>query len=175
MKKYLFNVVLIGLISTASIAFGQHGRTDAEKKEDCDKVDKLKIAYITTELALTTAEAEKFWPIYNECETKIKELRKANREIQKNMEQSYDTITNEDAKKKMATFFENETKELAIKKEYAEKFSKLLGDKRALKLLSLEHEFKRELLEALRDQRHDHGADGPPPSPPHPNEQNGEK
>lgn len=170
MKKYILSAVLIGSMIASPIVYGQ--KTEAEKKEECDKVDKLKIAYITTELALTTEEAEKFWPIYNECETKIKELRKANREIQKNLSQSYDSISNEDARKKMATLFDNDTKELAIKKEYAEKFSKLLGDKRALKLLSLEHEFKRELLEALKDQRHDHG-DGE--RSPHPKEQNGEK
>jgi len=164
MKKYMINLVLIGLIGTSTT----YGQTDpksdptSDRKEDCDKVDKLKIAYITTELNLTTDEAEKFWPIYNECETKIKDLRKANREIQRNLDESYDTITNEDAKKKMATLFDNDTKELAIKKEYAEKFSKLIGDKRALKLLSLEHEFKRELLEALKDQKSDHGGDHSP-------------
>ena len=165
MKKYIFNAVFIGLIGTSPVYAQTETKTETDKKEEWDKVDKLKIAYITTELALTTEEAEKFWPIYNECETKIKELRKANREIQKSLDQSYDTITNEDAKKKMATLFDNDTKELAIKKEYAEKFSKLLGDKRALKLLSLEHEFKRELLEALKDQRHDRGGGGHSPHP----------
>jgi hypothetical protein len=160
MKKYLLTVVLIGMIGSSAVYSQTESKTTSIPADDSgrdDKVDKLKIAFITTELSLTTAEAEKFWPIYNECETKIKELRKANREIQKSLEQSYDTLTNADAKKKMATLFENDTKEITLRKEYAAKFSALLGDKRALKLLSLEHEFKRELLEALKDQKHDHG------------------
>ena len=137
---------------------------DKEKKENerDEKIDKLKIAFITTELALTTSEAEKFWPIYNELETKIKELRKANRKIEKEIEDSYSTMTNEDAKKKLATVFENDQKELTLRKEYAEKFSKLLDDKRALKLLSLEQEFRRELLDRLKEQGPQH--------PPHPRE-----
>lgn len=150
-------------------------KPDDDKDPKDDKIDKLKIAFITTELNLTTDEAEKFWPIYNECEGKIKEIRKANRKIEKEIQDGYDDMTNEDAKKKMATIFENDAKEVTIRKEYGEKFSKLLGDKRALKLLSLEHEFKKELLDALREQ-------GPPPGPPphgqHPprpphNQQNG--
>jgi septal ring factor EnvC (AmiA/AmiB activator) len=141
------------------------GKGDREKmeKDREEKIDRLKIAFITTELALTSSEAEKFWPVYNELEAKIKELRKANKKIEKELQDSYETMTNEDAKKKMNTIFENEEKETALRKEYAEKFSKIIGDKRTLKLLSLEHEFRRELLDRLREQ-------GPPPPQPNRNE-----
>lgn len=141
------------------------GKGDREKmeKDREEKIDRLKIAFITTELALTSSEAEKFWPVYNELEAKIKELRKANKKIEKELQESYETMTNEDAKKKMNTIFENEEKETALRKEYAEKFSKIIGDKRTLKLLSLEHEFRRELLDRLREQ-------GPPPPQPNRNE-----
>jgi len=46
---------------------------------------------------------------------------------------------------------------LDLKKEYSEKFIKIIGEKRTLKLLSLEHEFRRVLLERLKDRK-----DGPP-------------
>lgn len=134
------------------------GREMNEKERD-EKIDKLKIAFITDELELTSEEAEKFWPIYNELEGKLKELRKANRKIQKEIDENYETLTNEDAKKKLETILENDKKEIDLRKEYSEKFSKVIGDKRTLKLLSLEHEFKRELLERLKEQ-------GPPPPPP---------
>lgn len=125
---------------------------ESREKERDEKIDKLKIGFITTELALTTEEAEKFWPVYNELETKIKELRKANRKLEKEVNEGYEALTNEDAKKKMATLFENEEKEVALKKEYAGKISGIIGEKRSLKLLSLEHEFKRELLNHLKEQ-----------------------
>lgn len=134
------------------------GREMNEKERE-EKIDKLKIAFITDELDLTSEEAEKFWPIYNELEDKLKELRKANRKIQKEIDESYETLSNEDAKKKLETILENDKKEIDLRKEYSEKFSKVIGDKRTLKLLSLEHEFKRELLERLKEQ-------GPPPPPP---------
>lgn len=134
------------------------GREMNEKERE-EKIDKLKIAFITDELDLTSEEAEKFWPVYNELENKLKELRKANRKIQKEIDETYESLSNEDAKKKLETILENEKKEIDLRKEYSEKFSKVIGDKRTLKLLSLEHEFKRELLERLKEQ-------GPPPPPP---------
>lgn len=153
-------LAVLGLLLLAPVALiaqegkktGDKGDKEAKKKEHDEKIDKLKIGFITTELALTTEEAEKFWPVYNEMETKIKELRKASRKLEKEMDEGYEAMTNEDAKKKMATLFENDEKEIALKKEYAEKISKIIGEKRSLKLLSLEHEFKRELLNHLKEQ-----------------------
>jgi len=174
MKKTITCLALLLCCFASGMSFAQTDtktKPPTEKPDDDpkdDKIDKLKIAFITTELNLTVDEAEKFWPIYNECEGKIKEIRKANRAIEKEIQDGYDEMTNEDAKKKMATIFENDAKEVALRKEYGEKFSKLLGDKRALKLLSLEHEFKKELLDALREQGPPPGPGGPGgPPPPH--------
>ena len=159
MKTIRLSFLLLLICAPLSLLAQPVDKEKKEKERD-EKIDKLKIAFITTELALTTAEAEKFWPIYNELDEKIRELRKANRKIEKEVEDSYSTMTNEEAKKKLATIFENDQKEIALRKEYAEKFSKLLDDKRALKLLSLEQEFRRELLDRLKEQ-------GPPQHPPH--------
>lgn len=159
LKTLVLGILLLAPLTV--LAQPEKEKIDKEKaeKDREEKIDRLKIAFITTELNLTSEEAEKFWPIYNESEAKLKELRKANRKIEKELDDAYETMTNEEAKKKLATIFENDEKETALRKEYAEKFSKVIGEKRALKLLSLEHEFRRELLDRLREQ-------GPPP-PPH--------
>lgn len=144
-----------------------------DRREDhSEKIDKLRIAFITTELDLTSAEAEKFWPVYNEMDNKLKELRKTERMVEREVRDSLETLTNEEAKQKRNTLFENQEKEIAIRKEYTEKISKIIGDKRTLKLLSLEHEFRRELLERLREERPDHR--GQEPRPHHPPARNGD-
>lgn len=139
----------------ASTAFGQG---DENSKEKDEKIEALKVGFITKELNLTSVEAEKFWPVYNEMEAKMKEIRQSCRKINHELRESEDKISNEDAKKKLNTLFENDQKELDLKKEYSEKYIKIIGEKRTLKLLSLEHEFRRVLLERLKDRK-----DGPPP------------
>ena|SRR6218665_2390168 len=168
MKKIALGLLLFSS-SFVSMTYAQEKTESADKtkkEEKDDKVDKLKIAYFNSELKLTEEEQAKFWPIYNECEAKLKELRKSSREIKKYVDENYETMSSEDAKKKMNEVFDNESKEVALKKEYAAKFSTVIGDKRALKLLSLEHEFKKDLLEALKDEHHGPGGDRPP-HPPH--------
>lgn len=134
----------------ASTAFSQGPGDDKERD---DKIEALKVGFITKELNLTTSEAEKFWPIYNEMDAKMKELRQSCRKINKDLKDSEEKMTNDDAKKKLSTLFENDQKELDLKKEYSEKFIKIIGEKRTLKLLSLEHEFRRVLLERLKDRK----------------------
>jgi hypothetical protein len=141
--------IFLPLMITTAV-FGQGPGEDKEKE---DKIEALKVGFITKELNLTATEAEKFWPIYNEMEGKMKEIRQSCRKINHDVRDSEDKISNEDAKKKLNTLFENDQKELDLKKEYSEKFIKIIGEKRTLKLLSLEHEFRRVLLERLKDRK----------------------
>lgn len=45
-----------------------------KKKDWKDRWKAEKIAYITDAMELTSAEAEKFWPVYNKCECEKKNL-----------------------------------------------------------------------------------------------------
>ena len=68
MKTNKILLVLIFLLSIHSFAQSQM----EEKKE---QIRALKVGFITTELALTTDEAAKFWPIYNAYDDKQFEIR----------------------------------------------------------------------------------------------------
>jgi hypothetical protein len=139
-------IILPLLFATNTFSQGDDNNKDKE-----DKIQALKVGFITKELSLTATEAEKFWPIYNEMDGKMKELRQNCRKINQESKETEDKMSNDDAKKKLTTLFENDQKELDLKKEYSEKFIKIIGEKRTLKLLSLEHEFRRVLLDRLKD------------------------
>jgi hypothetical protein len=158
----LITLLLFGLC-LPSVFFAQMERPPKgapTEKENEAKIEQLKIAFIAKELNLTASEAQLFWPIYNELDNQLKTIRKESRAIEKEIAEKFDKLSDEEAETMMKTLFANEERELSLKKAYATKFSTVIGKKRALKLLSLEHEFKRELLDVLRSQ-------GPPPPPPH--------
>ena len=62
--------ILIILFFLSISSFAQQGMN--EKKE---QIKALKVGFITNELALTTEEASKFWPIYNAFDDKQFELK----------------------------------------------------------------------------------------------------
>lgn len=135
MKKITL-VLLILLASLGSIA--------QEKGEEVKRENKKaqKIAYISTKLELTTAEAEKFWPVYNASEAEFKLLKKEHRAAmgeRKKISEMSDT----EVEKLLDTGLEIQQKELEIRKKYLVKFKDILPIKKVAKLTRIEHEFRK--------------------------------
>ena len=125
MKKFL--LILMAISGSISFANAQNGNG-----QRLEKIQALKIAYITQKLKLTPAEAEKFWPVYNQYTDGIKTLR----------------INNIDG-----DVLENEQKLLDIRKKYKPEFENILGPQRVNDLFTAEKEFRNILIKRLKEQR----------------------
>ncbi len=144
------NVVLILFLGLFSgLIFAQEKPIKGKARQE--KIKQLKIAYITEQLSLTSAEAEKFWPIYNELESKLKSTRKAHKKCMDEL--SNEANKDDDFKKKAAALFDNEQTMISLKKEYYTKIAEEIGYKKATKLLQLEKEFKQKLLQELKKRK----------------------
>ena len=155
LEKFTSNALLLMiLLFIAPIGFTQEteDETVPTRKE---KIEQLKIAFITTELDLTTEEAEAFWPIYNEMNTKVREEKKARKKLAKDLRDNLETLSEEDIKTKTTSALDSDITIATLKKEYNEKIASIIGYKKATKLLSLEVRFKRELLKKLNGQNED--------------------
>ncbi len=97
-----------------------------------DKIQALKIAFITQKLTLTISEAQKFWPVYNLYDGEVKKLRKNN---------NGDVI-------------ERDEKLLNIRKKYKVQFEKIIGAERTNKLFIVEGEFRNVLIKQLKNRGH---------------------
>lgn len=119
-----------------------------------EKVEAMKVAFITEKLNLSSKEAEVFWPVYREFENEIKLVRKQMRDAAKQYKQK----TNATEKEADAYVQEQLTlkqKELDVIKKYIAQFKKVLPAQKVARLLSLEQEFKALLLKKLKDRRND--------------------
>ena len=125
MKKNL----LIALSLLLSFTFVKAQVRNGQRAE---KIQALKIAFITQKLQLSSAEAEKFWPVYNQYENEIKALR---------------------ANNKNGDVLENEQKLLDIRKKYKPSFEKILGPQKLNDLFNAERDFRNVLIKRLKSQR----------------------
>ena len=142
---------------------GKHYKAKSKK----EKIEQLKIAFITKELDLSPEQAEKFWPVYNEMSDELKVERKTRRELSKDLRDNFDVLSDDDIKVKANKVLDSEIAEAELKKEYHEKIAGIIGYRKATKLLSLEQRFKRELLNKLNE--HQKGPNGDKPRGPRPN------
>lgn len=134
--KYI--VFILSVLATLS------GYTQPGKQE---KVEALKVSFITQKINLTTQEAQSFWPVYNEYSDKIKFARRQFR-------LQYGNITEFKTDKEAEDYLNAEIKlkqtELDLNKEYSEKFKKILGAKKTALLRLAEEDFKKEIIKTIK-------------------------
>ncbi len=103
---------------------------------------------------LSPAEAEKFWPVYNqydkETEANRKEMRAEHKAAKKDTE-----LTEAEASAAIDKELAGRQKELDIRKKYAAEFKKTIGAVKTLKLAKAERDFRKELIKRMRDRMGD--------------------
>ncbi|PQJ78807.1 sensor of ECF-type sigma factor [Polaribacter porphyrae] len=148
MKKIIL-LFLITFLSTISVSAQM-------KKGSRKKIKALKIAYLTEQLNLTSDEAEKFWPIYNDYDLKQHKLRSKTRTAMKNAirkKGEIDAISEVDAKELISSKLDTDKKIYELQKSFINKLEKFLSYKKIIKLQVAEIEFTRKLMRKYKRKR----------------------
>lgn len=126
MKRILLFITLL----TCGISFAHAQDNEPDPGKRAQKIQALYVAYITQQLNLTTAEAEKFWPLHNQFDGELKAVGIDLPELQRQQQI------------------------LDIKKRYQDRFVKILGsNSRADNFFRLNTEFNKKLVDAVRQRR----------------------
>lgn len=141
MKTYIPILLLL-------IAFSLSGFSQSERGQ---KIKAMKTAFITQELNLTPAEAEKFWPVYNKYDSQIWALkRKEREEVTKVMRNDIQTLNDSQASellKKMNSLKQDEQK---LQQQMDAELLKQISPVKLLQLRKAEHDFQMQLLKKYR-------------------------
>lgn len=119
MKRIITTLLLVLFLVPA---FAQKG----------EKIESLKVAFISERLNLDASTAQKFWPVYNQYDDEMKNVIMQRR-------QNKDERSAED-------ILDQEQKALDIKKKYAAQFSKMLSAQQVNQLFSAEKEFRKMIM-----------------------------
>ncbi|WP_040398062.1 hypothetical protein [Cesiribacter andamanensis] len=148
-KAYLLTALLLLLSLPVALAQAQ---AKAQGDRSNEKIEAARIAHITTRLNLSPEQAQKFWPVYNEYAGKRDKLRQEHRTIiqsGKGVE-----LGNEDARKYISEHLRMEREEAALDEEYyGRKLLSVLEPRQVVQLMHAEHEFKKMLLDRLKERR----------------------
>lgn len=128
MKKIFTLLMIVALSLTGSV----YAQDQPDPKEQ-EKIQALEIAFISRKLNLTTEEAQRFWPIYNEYKRDVRQVMIA----QKNN-------SNRD-------IVDDEQKIIDVRKKYRDRFVGVIGQPRMNKFFQAEREFRGVLLNQLKN------------------------
>ena len=144
------NKILPILLIFISFNFYAQGEKMKEKKE---QIKALKVAFLTTELELTSSESEKFWPVYNAFDDKQFELRhqKMGAFIKKIKDGSVSQMTEKEASTFLNQMESNDEEIFMLRKKLTATLRNILPASKILKLKKSEEDFNRKLLHQYRD------------------------
>ncbi|MCF8254486.1 MAG: hypothetical protein K9H61_13710 [Bacteroidia bacterium] len=121
-------------------------------EEKREKIESMKVGFITQKLNLTTEEAQKFWPVYNRYNDELEKSRKQFRGKVLEERKNVDNMTEKEAEKALEDMLAYRASEVELTRKYTEEFKKVLPAQKVVKLFIAEQEFKRELLKQLKEQ-----------------------
>jgi hypothetical protein len=112
-----------------------------------------KVAFLSTTLDLTPAEAEKFWPVYNQLEKERWEIHKLRRQVEEKVQEAEENMSDQRIKQLTREFAGSMKKEADMVTSYNEKLLEILPPKKVLKLYKAENEFRMHMIKKFRDKR----------------------
>ena len=141
-------MLLFGLAALFAAAQPDDEPVDGKRKE---KLAALKRAYITDKLELSSAEAEKFWPIFNEFEKKRDVLRKEIASL--NDKVNGESITDKELIETIDAIDKKRKEEVDLDSKFLKDCLPVLGAKKVVILSRLERDFRKKMMEALQERR----------------------
>ena len=144
------NKILPILLIFISFNFYAQGEKMKEKKE---QIKALKVAFLTTELELTSSESEKFWPVYNAFDDKQFELRhlKMKAFMGRMDDNAMDKMSEKEANSFLNQMESNEDELYMLRKKFITTLKGILPATKIIKLRKSEEDFNRKLLQQYRD------------------------
>lgn len=144
MKNYNNYIVILLLL----IATGLHAQRPGR-----ERIKTLKVAFITERLALTTEEAQEFWPVYNEHEQSTLQLRRKERQHFGSQMPFLADLSESEASKLLSDFQALQTEKHNLEQKFIQDLEDVLPSKKIILLLKAEEDFKKRLLQQVRKRR----------------------
>jgi hypothetical protein len=131
-------LLYLGFLFSFFAATAQVDDAQPDPKRE-EKIKALYVAYISQQLNLTPDEAQKFWPLHAQYEAELKSINSSNA----------DELARQQAV-------------LNVKKKYQNGFSKMLGTERSNNFYRQDGEFRKKLVQRLKQMRQQRKNNMPP-------------
>lgn len=150
MKPLLKTALLVLATAFSPGVTAQDDDMPSIPEERMQEIKAQRTAFLTQRLDLSPAEAEKFWPVYNQFDKELDANRKEMRAEHKAVKKDTD-LTEAEASAAIDKEMAGRQKELDIRRKYATEFKKTIGAVKTLKLGKAERDFRKELIKRFRD------------------------
>ena len=141
MKKILLFLSIVLLVPVLKT----EGQTNLEK------LNNYKIGFFTKKLDLSSEEAVKFWPVYNEYQTQRNSLQMEKLKINRNFNQNESSLTDKQLTEMGDKYVDLLVQESNLAVDFHKKLKEVLPPAKVIRYYQAENQYKAQLLNELQN------------------------
>jgi hypothetical protein len=144
MKRIIIFLLII-LIYPVTKSVGQN--------TNLEKLNNYKIGFFTKRLNLTSEEAEKFWPVYNEYQGQRNQIQLEKMKLNRTFNQNESTLSDKQLEEMGDKYVDCIVQESALAVTFHKKLKTVLSPAKVIMYYQAENQYKVQLLNELQNQR----------------------
>lgn len=144
MKRGVFVLIALMIISVWGLSAQNPNR---------ERLDSYKIAFFSQRLKLTPAEAEKFWPLYNDLQEKKAKIQLERVALYRKFNQEAAMLGDKEMTAMGDKLIELEVLEAELSLKFHQYIKEVLPPAKVLRFYQAETQYKMQLLNELQDRR----------------------
>lgn len=153
MKKVFYTMMAAMLAAVTSLSGQGQGMGQGIGQSDNERLTAYKIAFFTQRLDLSPAEAEKFWPLYNDYSARRNKLQAERLTMMRYAAQNEANMSEQELSStadKLARTFSDEANMVV---SFNNDLKKVLPPAKVIRLFQIENQYKQQLLRELNQRR----------------------
>jgi len=115
-----------------------------------ERLNAYKIAFFTRRLNLTSREAEKFWPVYNEHQRQKNAIQVERSSIIRNFNQNENNLSDNQLTEIGDNLISTYVRETDLAESFHKKLKEILPPAKVIRLYQVENQYKTQLLNELK-------------------------
>jgi len=144
MKRIIIFLLII-LIYPVTKSVGQN--------TNLEKLNNYKIGFFTKKLNLTSEEAEKFWPVYNEYQGQRNQIQLEKMKLNRTFNQNESTLSDKQLEEMGDKYVDCIVQESALAVTFHKKLKTVLSPAKVIMYYQAENQYKVQLLNELQNAR----------------------
>lgn len=118
-----------------------------------EKLDAYRVGFFTKKMNLSSEEAEKFWPAYNDYQKKKNELQRERIMLVRDFNQNESTLSDKELTEIGDNLIATFSRENELAQEFHKKLRGLLSPDKVIRYYQAENQWKAQLLNELQENR----------------------
>ncbi len=152
--RQLLRALAIGILALAlAPAFAQSKPSPDTMQILREKLKADKKLVVAANMDLKESEAKAFWPLYDEYQRELEKINKRTADLIRRYTREYRSgdLKNDEARKLISDFLDNETAAITAKRNMVQKVGKVLTGKKTVRYLQIENKIRAALQYELAD------------------------